>query len=164
MSDSGHVMVIRGALCATLSLSSIHHTWVPTYVYCLCAYMFVPAGTDRTLGCHAGNINPTRVYELCLCLMTVMGAGSAGISQTSTLEEQWVAALMPKKVADKAAEALCRRRHDGSARWVAVQRCTCRAAQRSTLARGLSWLHLIKARKALGTFTLFKQIAQISQY
>ena len=35
------------------------------------------------------------------------------------LEEQWVAALLPKKVADKAAKDLCRRRHDGSARWVA---------------------------------------------
>lgn len=89
--------------------------------------MFVPAGTDRTLGCHAGNINPTRVYELCLCSMTVMGAGSAGISQTSTLEEQWVAALLPKKVADKAAEDCAE--NSTSARGLRVARTRCRCAQ-----------------------------------
>ena len=93
--------------------------------------MFVPAGTDRTLGCHASNINPTRVYELCLCSTTVMGSEPELVldsEQACSKSSGWQHCCRrrsPTRLPKICAEDGTMARHDG----LQVQRCTCRAAQ-----------------------------------
>ena len=109
--------------------------------------MFVPAGTDRTLGCHAGNINPTRVYELCLCSTTVMGPDPDWFWIVSKHARRAVGGSI---AAEEGRRQGCQRFVPKTARWLGTMGCRCndaRAEQRSTLARGLSWLHLQRARR-----------------